>query len=211
MLIAAAVGGVAALLGAASYLGGDERAIVRDAERRPEVAARDLRAGARVKLVGRVIQLAAPLEAPLSLRPCVAYRVRLHGSTDATGAYAAEERTSDFWVCDAAGGLVAVHTRGARLIATPDLELRVDGRRATDARAAAFLARHRARAKHHRYVLEEGVLAAGDLVTIVGCARRQLDPAETVIRSLREPPTKMVFEATDADALYVIAARRPPA
>lgn len=216
MVIGAAVAGVAALIGGAAQLCGEERAIVRQAQRMPEVAARDVRDQERVKLVGRIVRLGAELEAPLSRRSCVAYRVRLHGSRDATGVYAHEERKRDFLLGDAAGDLVWVRARAARLIDVPDFEVRVGERHGADARVAAFLERHGQRLTARRrpsmrYVLEEGVLAVGDAVTIVGRARHELDPSELLVRPLRQAPLRVVLEAGVEAPLYVIPAARRPA
>ena len=159
--------------------------------------------GARVKVVGRVDVGREPLEAPISGRPCAAWSVEVQDGNSFTSV-ALEVRAQDFVVRDGSPRPALVRARDASMVFEIDVSF---WQRALTPRMRAFLARHKLPdtgmfgAPFYRYV--EGVIEAGEEITVVGNARLELDESGSTA-SYREPPMRVVLDAAERAPLYVL-------
>ena len=146
-------------------------------ERLPVTPANELVEGRRAKVIG-VVETAQSTAAPLTQRPCVGWTVRAvqTGRIMRSGACRFTLRDDD-------GDAVLVHAERAAMVLAEN-----DG--VSAARVEGLV---------HR----ESIVCAGDVVTVVGMVRRELDPSRPSM--YREPPTRLVL---DGIPLYVVSGRR---
>jgi len=138
--------------------------------------------GQVIKLIGTLSCAGEPLRAPLSERPCSAYEVLVRTEGKSAHRVVRDAAHADFWLNDGTGtalvrmkdAKVSIHQdthrrSGTFNKATPELEafLRKHGKTSIDTAFGASFNRPL------RY--EEGVLAAGETVAVVGYATREAD------------------------------------
>lgn len=163
--------GVAALFASGSWVAslvGRDRRLRRAAEKLPVTAMRDAVEGRPVKVMGTVELPRPPLWAPISGRGCAGWAVDLQEEGDGWNTVLTEWRAEDFVIVDEVGhAFLAKHGRGP---------------------GGPFAA--------GAYRCSEGIIEPGERVTVVGVARRELDPAPRAADgSYREAPMRLVFDA----------------
>lgn len=214
-LVVAVVGTVALVLVDAlgarrigSRLFRSDRAALAAIAGRARIRIAEAREGDAARVTGRVTRIAGPLEAPLSKRPCAYWEVAVRegpiGSFRAVarrhqGTRAVIEDGSGRAVIDLGAARVAVHrdhAASSNALAGPDEGMR---RWLSDVGLLASLPRG-----FDLTSLEasEGVIAAGEVVTVLGRARWEVDPDEAP--SLRgPPPRRLCLEPDDEGELLV--------
>jgi len=146
----------------------------------------------RVKIVGKLRFVGAPLPAPLSGRPCAFCDVR--ASDDNGVIVASESEGCDFYVDDGTGRAI-ICVSVARVFVKLDARYRSHGRQVTS-RQAAFLERHhQTPAGPLRYI--EGTLTSGETVTVVGVPFHEPDLDQRNLDTLRDMPMCLRFEGAD--------------
>jgi molybdopterin-binding protein len=160
--------------------------------------------GARVKISGRLDPGRQPLEAPITGRPCAAWSVEVQEGTSFTSILV-EVQAQDFALRDGSARAALVRTGQASIVFDSDASV---WQRQVTGRMRAFLERHRVPDRGYygggaplRYI--EGVLEAGEEVSVVGTARVELD-ATSDAASYREPPMRVVLDATPRAPLWIL-------
>jgi hypothetical protein len=192
------------------------RRLARTPERR--IAAH---AGGPTRFVGSVVVTGAQLEAPLSARPCVYYRVVVEELDDTRGdhGWVVLLDTRDhapFWLHDDSGR-ARVDLTHSRVDVALDVDL-PDHDLVALTRGATMLARHGLTPGPRRILrFREGILGAGQTIAVAGRAARTPDPEPPRdARDYREGP-ELVLElsGTPREPVLVsfragVAATSPP-
>lgn len=161
--------------------------------------------GRRVKVMGRVDAGAQPLEAPITGRRCAAWSVELQEGPG-WETMLVEQKAQEFVLRDRSGRPALI--RASRASVVFDVDSWSWPQQPTE-RMLSFLRRHHVR-EHgyfgsatlpYRYV--EGVLEAGEEITVVGSARLEIDESGTA-GTYREPPMRAVFEPRAGSPLWIL-------
>jgi hypothetical protein len=177
--------------------------IKRQARRLSPTAIDRVAEGARVKVVGRVDAGTQPLEAPITGRRCAAWSVEVQEGNGFT-TVAIEVRAQDFVLRDRSPRSALVRVQAASVIFETDTAI---WQRTVTPRMRAFLSRYRLPeggfygSPYYRYV--EGVIEAGEEITVVGNARLEIDETGSTA-TYREPPMRVVLDAARRAPLYVL-------
>jgi hypothetical protein len=160
--------------------------------------------GARVKVVGRVDVGARPLEAPITGRPCAAWSVEVQDGAN-WSTVVIEVQAQDFVLRDRSSRSALVRADQASVVFDSDAWI---WQKEVTPRMRAFLDRYRLRDGGYfgtggpfRYV--EGVIEAGEEVTVVGNARLEIDETGSTA-TYREPAMRVVLDAARRAPLYVL-------
>lgn len=177
----------------------------RKVARTPRVALGELQEGVVARVVGRAGKLDDVLEAPLTGRACVYYRVTIAQPIWAFGrVLAREERGITFTIDDATGHAI-IDPSGCII------DLAKDGRDDTvshipNGREVALLARFGIEAKEwvemergrapvrldRSFIFREAIIEVGETIAIVGSAVREPDPSAPPEAAYRgDPPTRL--------------------
>lgn len=175
---------------------------------------RDARDGKAIKIVGELVYAGRPVEAPLSLRACAYYSVRVaeyRGHGPRGGHWheiVREERGVDFYVRDESGmALVRVASDGRDFPAlVQDRKARTSPIVRDDADLERFM-RARGKSVEGTFLRKnlrayEGVLEAGERVAVAGLARWLPDP-DAAGGNYRETPKRLVLQASDSLPLFL--------
>lgn len=201
--------GVVALFSAgswvASLVGRDQR-LRRAAEKLPVTAMRDAVEGRPVKVMGIVDLPRPPLVAPISGRGCAGWAVDLQEEGDGWQTVLTEWHAEDFVIVDETGHAARIVVAKAELVYELDAAATASWSEPPSERVRAFLARHGRRPAGPfaagAYRCCEGIIEHGERVTVVGVARRELDPSPRAVDgSYREAPMRLVFDAADGPLL----------
>ncbi len=162
-----------------------------------------------VRVTGRLVLAGPPLIAPLSGRPCAYYTVTVTSRGKKQEWTVAREVLGQPFILEDASGRALVH-----LDATSEVTLGLEGETSgnfDDASVVqrAFLERHGESSTtefgfNRSLSYREGVLEAGELVTVVGVASREADPTPAqAARGYREQPTWMVLRGSATRPLLI--------
>ncbi|MCA9607609.1 MAG: hypothetical protein KC619_18505 [Myxococcales bacterium] len=187
VLVAIVVVAVLVALGALLYLHDRlaYRAGLRKLEKRAPTRVADAKHGAPVRLVGRVRLPDRPLEAPVTLRPCAAWQVKVQQrQQNEHGAWMADpydigdkQKVVTFFLEDETG-VARVEATDAQLLLVREPAPH-EGKAEADAiraRLEAGEGQIRIRDGGGIFVFQEAVLEAGEPVTVMGLAAIEDDP-----------------------------------
>lgn len=176
----------------------------RAARKLPLTPMRDVVAGPRVKVAGVAALREAPLLSPIGRWPCAAWSLTIKGGGRR------RDWSHDLHQWDAAEFVIVDEAGWAARIASvgrADIVYELPRWQAPTRRVFDLVREHRGDAEDlaiGSYRWREGVIADGDRIVVVGVARREIDPtARAAPTTYREPPTRLVFEATDAAPLWI--------
>jgi hypothetical protein len=172
-------------------VGNWRRGLLRKLAKVPRQEVKWVRDGERVRVVGVVESTLAPLEAPLSGRPCVAWVVvaYLGGPTRRPETV---DRTVDLIVRDSTGIAFAVSAQAALVL---DKSWTHSNLEQPPGKLGEVLSKESwANRKNEAEMrFEEGIIRAGDEVALIGKAHWQADP-EGGGGSYREPPKRLALD-----------------
>lgn len=163
----------------------------------PRVAIASAREGQVVKITGVVAADAAPIEAPLSGRPCVCYEILVeeYRSSNNSGSWREllrEVQGVSFFVIDATGRAL-VDPVGCQVTLVDDFSSKSGTWDDANPREQAVLARHQQQAtgwvfnRTLRY--KEGVISVGEVIAVAGRGVLEPDPdAVGKVTGFREGP-----------------------
>ncbi len=203
---------VIAIIVAAVYFE-KERRIKRAIRAVPKVALADGRTGV-VRVAGQLSYAAQPLSAPLSGRACAYYEVRVeewrsNGKSGSWRVLIREVLGQPFLLQDPSGRAFVHLDASSEIVVNKDFQDKSGTFNDAKGHLEAFLARHGQSStgllgfnKKLRYL--EGVLEAGETVTVVGVASREPDPTPNPqFSGYREQPTWMVVRRGPERGLLV--------
>lgn len=161
------------------------RAGLRKLGKRAPVRVADAKHGTPVRLTGHVRLPDRPLEAPVSLRPCAAWQVKVqqrqrneHGAWMADPYDIGEKRQLVSFFLEDETGVARVEVDQARLLLVSE-PMEHDGKAEADAiraRLEAGEGQIRIRDGGGIFLFHEAVLEAGEAVTVMGLAAIEEDP-----------------------------------
>jgi hypothetical protein len=212
LLVGAAVG-AAGILGWRLYSGSDWAR----SRKAPRLAIARFEDGAIGRIDGRVRYVGEPLTALLSRRSCAYFEAARLSDSEAPGPTATVVRGQDFLVEDATGtALVRYAHARVRVrrepVSTPALanapeELSDDDRAALE--EWCEFSKQGWRRFDEGYLVEEGVLSAGDEVSVIGCGIREPSPDPAAATGgYRDGAKRLVMQSTK-DARLLIRSRGP--
>ncbi len=173
---------------------------------------RDVVDGRRVKVSGIVDLPAPPLTAPLSGRPCAAWSVVLQEPAEGWHTVAQESVAAEFSLVDETGMSARVTAGNVEIVYSLDVGVESGWNRPPTERLREILVRHQKEldsffGRPRRYRALEGVIEHGERVTVVGRARREIDPNPRVLGDpYREPPQRLVLTADHDGPIFILDA-----
>lgn len=175
----------------------------------------DMAEGERGRIEGQALTLDQQLEAPLSRRKCLCWQVRVEvysasrASSDlGTGGWRQvvdESSAVDFLVEDASGRAL-VRSAGANASIDADAYYG-DGAiedEQTTPELVEFMRSWGQTTEGRQLRYEEGIVAAGDVVEVVGRGRREPDPDPAATRDYRSTPTRLILEGGAEEPLALV-------
>lgn len=170
--------------------------------------------GQLVRITGVVVQEGdATLEAPVSARPCVGYLAQVEqrsGSSSSGHAWKERIRTQELidFVVEDDTGRALIKGAGAQLVVNRDEHQSSGPMSDPSPRARRLLDEHGVdpeawHGSNKRLRYREGAIEVGETVTVMGKARREVDPDKTRSAGYRERPKRLVLEAADGEPLVV--------
>ncbi len=164
------------------------------AARMPATRIADVTDGTLVRVVGRVVMPAAPLLAPWTRRPCVAYSLYVEGADERRVLELAE--VTPFVIVDDAGGRALVHPGRTSIQYTYDANEHSSFFHDGEPSFRDFLVRNglpvAGLIAPLPYRCHEGVIEPGEEITVIGVARHEMDP-DGQTRGYRDQPMRAVF------------------
>jgi hypothetical protein len=166
----------------------------------------DLLAGDRARVVGKARPEAEPIEAPLTGRPCVYYRVEVTERRGKRTRTVIREAKGVPFLFDDGSGLALVDPAQARVVLQMDAHSKTGAFTEADATQEEFLARHGQQSKgmifHRTLRFRESALEVGELVAVLGTCERTRDArGRAVVRLEATPAGPLVV----SDAAAVVA------
>jgi len=176
--------------------------------RQPRTAMRDVRDGEPCKIVGRIEYAEEPKLAPFTARKCAGYSVHVYNNDmdGGGGTLLHEDRCGDFFVRDEDGTRALIRGGSVRVVITKDAHFQSLGPgthiwpklEEPPPGVEEFL---RARGKSMKGLVftktlrfDEGVLEAGELVSVSGVGRWEIDSNPRAAGAgYREAPKLLVF------------------
>jgi hypothetical protein len=186
-------------------------------KRHRRTAMRNVRDGEPCKVVGRLEYAEAPMVAPFSARQCAGYSVHVYdNSGDGGMTLLREDRSGDFFVRDEDGTCALVRGASARVVITNDKHFQSlapltwmwPKLEKPPPRVEEFL---RARGKSMEGLMftktlrfDEGVLEAGELVSVAGVGRWEINSDPRAAGSgYREAPKLLVICSSPEAPLFI--------
>ncbi|MFW5739847.1 MAG: hypothetical protein ACOC1F_05730 [Myxococcota bacterium] len=182
-------------------------------QRRSRVPIAALQDGVPSKISGRLRYASEPLRAALTGRPCAVWEIEIEELTADRESIApvwqpfiVEQDARDFHVDDESGS-VLVHTAFVRVTAVKDAQFWSGLLRDAPPQLEAYLQRHGERSKgklglNRTIRYREGVLEAGEQVTVLGVPRAEDEPG--VAHDYREQQQRLVMHGP-ADGFVVVS------
>lgn len=167
--------------------------------RTPRVYIAEVRSGQVVRIVGKLRYLDEPLTAPLSDRPCAYHEVRIGASEDDPIGKPQSRNGTDFLLQDRSG-VALIRIQQAQTILSLDGVLVVP----------EYVQTGKGQVRR-RKVYREGVLAADELVAVLGRAVMEVAPASVLAsgfasvapKSYRDPGQVLTLRSTPATRLLI--------
>jgi hypothetical protein len=163
--------------------------------------------GGWVKISGRLDACEHPLAGPISGRACAAWSVRVRDWPRRV-TVAVEQQAREFVIRDGSNRAALVHATGATVV----LEMDTSSWPAEASEPIlALLRRHGLSGdgyfgsplSYRPYRYFEGALEIGEMITVVGVARLDVDPAGAS-GSYREPPMRVALTAAPKAPLWIL-------
>ncbi len=175
------------------------------AARMPPTRISDVTEGTLVRVIARVQMPEAPLIAPWTRRPCVAYSLYVENAEGQRLLDLAE--VTPFLVSDDSGGRALVRPGPASIQYTYDANESTSFFHEGPSSFRDFLVRNGLPVDGLiaplPYRCHEGVIEPGEEITIIGVARHELDPDASAL-GYRDQPTRAVFSTPDGTPPTVI-------